>query len=143
MNKVGLTHYKKTVDCECGCDYGSCDRKNTFILRYNRSCDIGTFFVKVKDGGSPHRALNIGEFGSAGLMLIASYFIIQEMLPEVWSYKGVAYSSLGVFWATITGLVTGLLVGKVTEYYTGTGTKPVRSIVEQSKPELQQTLLLV
>jgi K(+)-stimulated pyrophosphate-energized sodium pump len=94
---------------------------------------IGTFFVKVKDGGSPHRALNIGEFGSAGLMLIASYFIIQEMLPEVWSYKGVAYSSLGVFWATITGLVTGLLVGKVTEYYTGTGTKPVRSIVEQSK----------
>ena len=94
---------------------------------------IGTFFVKVKDGGSPHKALNIGEFGSAGLMLIASYFIIQEMLPEVWSYKGITYSSIGVFWATIAGLVAGLLVGKVTEYYTGTGTKPVRSILEQSK----------
>ena len=37
---------------------------------------IGTFFVKVKDGGSPHKALNIGEFGSAGLMVVASYFII-------------------------------------------------------------------
>ena len=35
---------------------------------------VGTFFVRVKEGGSPHRALNIGEFGSAGLMLIASYF---------------------------------------------------------------------
>ena len=40
---------------------------------------------------------------------------------------------MGVFWATIAGLVAGLLVGKVTEYYTGTGTKPVTSIVEQSE----------
>ena len=94
---------------------------------------IGTFFVKVKDGGSPHKALNIGEFGSAGLMLIASYFIIMEMLPEAWSYNGMTYTSMGVFFATIAGLVAGLLVGKVTEYYTGTGTKPVQSIVDQSK----------
>jgi K(+)-stimulated pyrophosphate-energized sodium pump len=45
---------------------------------------IGTFLVKVKDGGSPHAALNLGEFGSAGLMLVASYFIITSMLPESW-----------------------------------------------------------
>ena len=94
---------------------------------------VGTFFVKVKDGGSPHAALNIGEFGSAALMLIASYFIIQEMLPAVWTYNGIDYSSMGVFWATITGLVAGLLVGKVTEYYTGTGTKPVNAIIAQSE----------
>ena len=94
---------------------------------------IGTFFVKVKDGGSPHAALNIGEFGSAGLMLIASYFIINAMLPETWVEAGVQYTAMGVFWATIAGLVAGLLVGKVTEYYTGTGTKPVNSIVEQSE----------
>jgi K(+)-stimulated pyrophosphate-energized sodium pump len=94
---------------------------------------IGTFFVKVKDGGSPHAALNIGEFGSAGLMLIASYFIINAMLPESWVESGVQYTSMGVFWATIAGLVAGLAVGKVTEYYTGTGTKPVNSIVEQSE----------
>ncbi len=93
---------------------------------------IGTFFVRVKDGGNPQTALNIGEFGSAALMLIASYFIITNMLPESWSEGGINYSSLGVFWATIAGLVAGLLVGKVTEYYTGTGTKPVKSIVEQS-----------
>ena len=75
---------------------------------------IGTFFVKVKDGGSPHTALNLGEFGSAGLMLIASWFIIQEMLPESWVEGGMTYTSTGVFWATIAGLVAGLLVGKVT-----------------------------
>ncbi|NAS13941.1 sodium-translocating pyrophosphatase [Poritiphilus flavus] len=94
---------------------------------------IGTFFVRVKDGGSPHKALNIGEFGSAALMLIASYFIIQQMLPESWVEGGKEYTSMGVFWATIAGLVAGLLVGKVTEYYTGTGTKPVSSIVRQSE----------
>lgn len=93
---------------------------------------IGTFFVKVKEGGDPHKALNLGEFGSAGLMLILSYFIITIMLPETWTFKGDAYTSLGVFIAVITGLVAGLGVGKVTEYYTGTGTKPVTSIVRQS-----------
>ncbi|NVJ89323.1 MAG: sodium-translocating pyrophosphatase [Flavobacteriaceae bacterium] len=94
---------------------------------------IGTFFVKVKDGGNPQTALNIGEFGSAGLMLIASYFIINQMLPETWSFNGTEFSSMGVFWAVLAGLVAGLAVGKVTEYYTGTGTKPVKSIVAQSE----------
>jgi len=94
---------------------------------------IGTFFVRVKDGGNPQTALNIGEFGSAGLMLIASYFIINAMLPESWVEGGREYTSLGVFLATIAGLVAGLLVGKITEYYTGTGTKPVNSIVRQSE----------
>lgn len=94
---------------------------------------IGTFFVKVKDGGNPQTALNIGEFGSAALMLVASYFLISGMLPESWVEGGKEYTSMGVFWATIAGLVAGLLVGKVTEYYTGTGTKPVNSIVRQSE----------
>jgi len=93
---------------------------------------IGTFFVKVKDGGNPQTALNIGEFGSAGLMVVASYFIIDQMLPASWTFNGFEYTSLGVFWATIAGLVAGLGVGKITEYYTGTGTKPVNSIVRQS-----------
>lgn len=94
---------------------------------------IGTFFVRVKNGGNPQTALNIGEFGSAFLMLVASYFIIQEMIPEIWVYDGVTYTSMGVFLATIAGLVAGLLVGKITEYYTATGKKPVMSIVRQSE----------
>ena len=92
---------------------------------------IGTFFVKVKDGGNPQTALNIGEFGSAGLMLVASYFIIGALIPE--GTEGLEHGSLGVFIAVIAGLIAGLAVGKVTEYYTGTGTKPVNSIVKQSE----------
>ncbi len=91
---------------------------------------IGTFFVKVKDGGNPQTALNIGEFGSAGLMVVASYFIIDIMLADT---AGLPHGSTGVFVAVIAGLIAGLAVGKVTEYYTGTGTKPVNSIVKQSE----------
>ncbi|MFK5973021.1 MAG: sodium-translocating pyrophosphatase [Flavobacteriaceae bacterium] len=92
---------------------------------------LGTFFVRVRDGGDPQTALNIGEFGSAGLMVVASYFIIHALIPE--SLEGLPSGAMGVFWATITGLVAGLLVGKVTEYYTATGKKPVMSIVKQSE----------
>lgn len=92
---------------------------------------LGTFFVKVKDGGNPQTALNIGEFGSAGLMVVASYFIINALIPE--SVEGLPFGSWGVFMATIAGLVAGLGVGKITEYYTATGKKPVMSIVAQSE----------
>ena len=94
---------------------------------------FGTFFVKVKEGGSPHKALNTGEFLSALLMVVASYFIITDLLPASWTHNGTSYTAMGVFWATIAGLVAGLGVGKITEYYTGSGTKPVTSIVEQSE----------
>ena len=92
---------------------------------------VGTFFVKVKEGGNPQTALNIGEFGSAGLMVIVSYFVINIMIPE--SIEGIPFGAMGVFLATISGLVAGLGVGKITEYYTGTGTKPVSAIVRQSE----------
>jgi K(+)-stimulated pyrophosphate-energized sodium pump len=92
---------------------------------------LGTFFVRVKDGGNPQTALNIGEFGSAGLMVVASYFIINALIPE--SVEGLPFGAMGVFWATIAGLVAGLGVGKITEYYTATGKKPVMSIVKQSE----------
>jgi K(+)-stimulated pyrophosphate-energized sodium pump len=93
---------------------------------------IGTFFVKVKDGGEPQTALNIGEFGAAGLMLVLTYFIIGWMLPESWNFNGMDYTSNGVFIATVAGLLAGVLIGKITEHYTGTGTAPVLSIVKQS-----------
>ncbi len=92
---------------------------------------LGTFFVKVKEGGNPQTALNIGEFGSAGLMIVASYFVINAMIPD--TVSGLPFGAMGVFWATIAGLVAGLGVGKITEYYTGTGTKPVKGIVRQSE----------
>jgi K(+)-stimulated pyrophosphate-energized sodium pump len=93
---------------------------------------LGTFFVRVKEGGNPQTALNIGEFVSAAVMLVASYLIILWMLPAEWTFGGITYDAMGVFWATIFGLAAGLLIGMITEYFTGTGKKPVRGIVEQS-----------
>lgn len=104
---------------------------------------FGTFFVKVKEGGDPQKALNMGEFVSSVIMIVASYFIITWMLPAEWWYKdplyawadpekGNHYTAMGVFWATVIGLVGGVLVGLVTEYYTGMGKGPVNSIVRQS-----------
>jgi len=98
----------------------------------------GTFFVRVKEGGSPQKALNIGEFGSSFVMVALSYFLIRWMLPETWSFDDVLYggtrtiTSMGVFWATVIGLVAGLAIGMITEHFTGTGTKPVLSIARQS-----------
>lgn len=94
---------------------------------------LGTFFVKVKEGGSPHRALNLGEFGSGSLMIVAAYFITMQMIPETFSFSGEHYTANGVFFAILAGLIAGFFVGKVTEYYTGTGTTPVTSIVRQSE----------
>ena len=93
---------------------------------------MGTFLVKVKDGGDPQKALNTGEFASSAVMIAASYFVINKFLPETWIYNETTYSAMGVFWATIIGLISGLAIGFITEHYTGTNKKPVRAIVEQS-----------
>ena len=97
---------------------------------------LGTFLVRVKDGGDPHKALNRGEFASSGIMIVAAYLVIGKLLPDSWTTGTgetlMKYSSDGVFYAIIIGLVAGLAIGKITEHYTGTGTKPVRSIVDQS-----------
>ncbi len=99
---------------------------------------LGTFFVRVKEGGDPQKALNLGEFGSSALMVVALYFIIDWVLPKSWSFEDPLYgttytiTSLGIFFSTVIGLIAGVLIGVVTEYYTGTGKKPVLAIVRQS-----------
>jgi len=92
----------------------------------------GTFFVRVKEGGNPQTALNIGEFGSSIVMVILSYFIIDWMLPASWTFEGIAITPLNVFFATIFGLAAGLIIGFITEYYTGTHKRPTWGIVKQS-----------
>ncbi len=93
---------------------------------------VGTFFVKVKEGGNPQTALNIGEFGASGMMVFASYFIIHFLLPSSWEFGGFHYTSNGIFFATLIGLFAGTAIGLVTEYYTGTDKKPVIGIANQS-----------
>jgi len=97
---------------------------------------LGTFFVKVKEGGNPQKALNIGEFGSSAVLIIVSFFLIKWLLPAEWTMtiagEAKTFTSMGVFFATLFGTAAGLLIGLVTEYYTGTGKKPVIDIVKQS-----------
>ncbi len=95
---------------------------------------LGTFLVRVKEGGSPQMALNMGEFGSSLLLLAVMAFLTSAMLPDTWGTlrEGVPYTPSGVFYAIMFGLFSGLAIGKITEHYTGSGTKPVRSIAEQS-----------
>jgi K(+)-stimulated pyrophosphate-energized sodium pump len=93
---------------------------------------VGTFIVRVAEGGHPQKALNAGGFLANGLMIIATYFIVNWMLPSSWSFDGFDYTSFGVFMAVIIGLLAGLGIGIITEFYTGTGTKPVAGIAKQS-----------
>jgi K(+)-stimulated pyrophosphate-energized sodium pump len=93
---------------------------------------IGTFLVKVKEGGSPHRALNTGEIAAGVIMLVGTWFIVQKMMPEKWTFDGREFTSVGVFIAITVGLAAGIAIGYITEYYTGTGGKPVIGIVERS-----------
>ena len=93
---------------------------------------FGTFLVSVKEGGDPQKALNRGEFGSAIIMVAVIYFLIQTFLPDTFIQNGESFTSLGVFIATVIGLLAGLGIGLITEHYTGTGTGPVNSIAKQS-----------
>jgi K(+)-stimulated pyrophosphate-energized sodium pump len=99
---------------------------------------VGSFFVKVKEGGNPQTALNIGEFGAVGIMFLVSYGIITQMLPGTWTAANpitgaeFTYTNTGIFGAVIIGLLAGTFIGLVTEYYTATDKTPVKGIAEQS-----------
>jgi len=93
---------------------------------------LGTFMVSVKEGGDPQKALNQGEFGSSFIMIGVIYFLIQNVLPSDFVQGGETFTSIGVFLATVIGLLAGLGIGLITEHYTGTGTSPVLSITKQS-----------
>ena len=99
---------------------------------------IGTFFVRIKDDqGDVQRALNMGNWSSIILTIVACYFIIQNMLPETIKMtffgEGVlVIARMNVFYSVIIGMVVGAVISSITEYYTGIGTKPILNIIKQS-----------
>ena len=102
---------------------------------------IGTFLVSIKDNSAKEaqvqKALDTGNWAAIVLTLIASYFLIDWMLPETMSMKffGEGYkdiSSLNVFYAACIGLAVGALISYVTAYFTSLGKKPVMDIVQNS-----------
>lgn len=105
---------------------------------------IGTLFVRVTKENAiesdVQAALNRGNWISIVLTAIASFFVIQWMLPEnitMQIFEGGGFvstetTSMNVFWAVLIGLFVGAAISFITEYYTGLGKKPVMNIVQQS-----------
>ena len=96
---------------------------------------IGTFLVRTEEGGNPQTALNKGHFGAAFLMLIVSYFVIDELSTNgefVWD-ETTSYSVMDLFLATVVGLASGILIGLFAEYYTADDKTPARDIAKASE----------
>jgi len=81
---------------------------------------IGIFFVRTDEKSDPQKALNKGMTASAVLLTIGAF-----VLTVSW------YGNLNFFWAVLSGLIAGMIVGYVAQYYTSG--KAVASIAESSK----------
>ncbi|MFT6868476.1 MAG: K(+)-stimulated pyrophosphate-energized sodium pump [Cyclobacteriaceae bacterium] len=103
---------------------------------------IGTVFVKISDEDNAKEArvqtaLNKGNWSSIILTGIASYFLIDYILPatikmNLFGEGIVAIASINVFYSVLVGLTVGALISYFTEYYTGLGKPPVLNIVKNS-----------
>ncbi len=94
---------------------------------------ISMAFVRISgENSSVQKALNMGNWSSIIMVVIASYPLCLWMLPESLELRGYAFSNLDVFWAILVGSVVGALMSWITEFYTAMGKKPVLSIVNQS-----------
>ncbi len=84
---------------------------------------LGTFFVRVKEGGDPAKALRYG-LGSTGLFMIAGTFFLTR-----WVFMG----DLTLFYAVVSGVVSGILIGAATEFYTSGDYASVKEIAAASE----------
>ena len=91
---------------------------------------IATFFVRGKEGSNPHKALKMGSYVSAILVVIASIILSKTML-----------NSYGPAIAIVSGLVVGLVIGVVTEVYTSGDYKFVKKIAQQSETGSATTII--
>jgi len=107
---------------------------------------VASYFVKIKnEDSSVQNALNIGNWMSIILTAIATYFLVQWMLPAddlhmvrdegasgVLKDGASHFTRSGVYGAIVVGLVVGTLMSMITEYYTAMGKRPVLGIIRQS-----------
>ncbi len=94
---------------------------------------IGSTLVRTKDEKKVHSALNKGLFGASILLIPACYFIIKFTLPESFPLGAETIQSIQVFYATIAGLVVGVVIGLLTEYYTSFDFKPTQEVSQASE----------
>ena len=95
---------------------------------------VGTWFVTIKDEkSSVQAALNLGNWASMLITVVASYFVVMWMLPDGdITLRSATFTKMGVFMAILVGTIVGAVMSIVTEYYTAMGKGPVNSIIQQS-----------
>ena len=93
---------------------------------------IGTFFVKVSQGGKIMNALYKGLIVSAVLAAIAFYPITTNLFPNGLMLEGNLVTSINIFYSALIGLALTAAMVIITEYYTATEYSPVRRIAEAS-----------
>ncbi|WP_299097740.1 sodium-translocating pyrophosphatase [Winogradskyella sp.] len=102
---------------------------------------IGTLLVGIKNNEAKEaqvqKALDTGNWIAIVITLVASWFLIDWMLPETMSMNffgegAKEISSMNVFWSALIGLAVGGLISWVTAYYTSMGKAPVNDIVNNS-----------
>lgn len=93
---------------------------------------VGIMFVKIAGRTNPQGSLIGGTYISAALTAIATYFIVQNIGTD-FIEDGKAYSAMGPFWATISGVLSGVLVGFFSEYFTSNKYSPVKKLAEESQ----------
>jgi K(+)-stimulated pyrophosphate-energized sodium pump len=94
---------------------------------------IGTFFVKLGEGGKIMNALYKGLIASGVIACAAFYFVTMQMFPQgVTNAMGQTFSATSIFISAIVGLVVTGAIFWITEYYTATEYAPVRHIAQAS-----------
>ena len=93
---------------------------------------IGTFFVRLGKSGNIMGALYQGLIVTGVLSAIALYFLIPALVTSDLTVAGKTFGSMSLFWCGMTGLVITALIVVITEYYTGTNFRPVKSVAQAS-----------
>lgn len=88
------------------------------------------FFVKVKTEDDVSPALMKLLIISSALMAVAMFFVTRSFVPAEFEIRGEAYTSMGIYWCFLSGLVAGLVVGLLTGYYTSGAFKPVQEVAK-------------
>ena len=94
---------------------------------------IGTFFVRLGKKQNIMGALYNGLIVTGVLSLIAIWFVIKAIVPEpVTTAGGLTITPMALYWSGVVGLAVTALIVLITEYYTGTNYRPVRSVAKAS-----------
>ena len=94
---------------------------------------IGSFFVRLGKSGNIMGALYQGLIVTGLLSVVAVWWVINSMLPgAVETSGGLLIQPMSLFWAGVVGLLVTAAIVVITEYYTGTGFRPVKSVANAS-----------